>query len=163
MQKKSLVSLFIATCFSFSLAIPILEIKVPWLGNSAAVAQVTSTAFKNDASAATSQYNNVNLVCAEYARTLYNFVKANAAKYKIVSYKIYKLEAPGPIAHSDYKNGGASISANGIHYYLVIDDYGFDNHHPTGKVMSSFISGFAVTGKPLLTEITIADLKSLQC
>lgn len=162
MKSKTLVSLFVTTCISFVVAVPIFEGSVPWIGRSVAVAQVNGATFKKDASAATSKYNSVNLVCAEYAKTLYNFVKPNAAKYKITSYEIYKLEAKS-IGHDDYLEGKQPISLNGIHYYLEIDGYGFDNHHPEGKVISSFKSGFVVTTTPTITKITINDVKAGQC
>jgi hypothetical protein len=64
---------------------------------------------------------------------------------------------------SDYDSGKSTITLNGVHYYLVIDGYAFDNHHPTGKLLSSFRSGFVVASTPTTTEITIADLKPAQC
>jgi hypothetical protein len=163
MPKKYLVNLFLTTSTVLTFYLPIVEVKLPWLGKNTASAQVTSTAFRNAAFAATSEYNNVNLACAGYARALYNFVKPNARKYKIKSYKIYKLEAPRQILHLDYENGDVSISQNGVHYYLIIDGYAFDNHHPTGKLTLPFFAGFIVSETPKITEITIANIRSVQC
>jgi hypothetical protein len=162
MKSKSWVNLFATTCLSFSLAVPILEGNMQGIGKNNAMAQVNSAAFKRDAVAATSKYNNLNLVCADYVKALYNFVKPNATKYKIATYTVYKLEAKS-IGHEDYKGGKEPISLNGVHYFLDIDGYSFDNHHPEGKLPALFVPGFVVTTKPLITPITIDDVKSGQC
>lgn len=163
MKNKSLVNIFLTACISLTTTISLINGSTPWTGKNVAFAQVTSDAFKKDASAATSKYNNVNYACSDYAKALYGFVKPNAAKYKIASYKIYKMEVPsGLIMHDDYSTKTA-ITLNGVHYYLAIDGYGFDNHHSTGKAMDSFFAGFVAPSKPKITEITVADLTVSQC
>jgi hypothetical protein len=163
MKITSFTSLLLTTCLSSMAVVSINVINIPWMGAGSAVAQVTSDAFKKDASAATSKFNNVNLACAAHTKSLYSFVQTNASKYKIVKYQAYKIVAPGPLAHEDYKAGNASITQNGIHYFLDIDSYAFDNHHPTGKLGTDFIKGFSATGKTTITPISIAEIVDQQC
>jgi Papain fold toxin 2 len=165
MKTKYLVKLFLTTCLSLVVIAPIVEMRIPWIGRSSAVAQVTTDTFKNDAFAATSKYNNKNLVCKEYARTLYDFVKVNAAKYKLGSYKVYQIKVPlnpGRIFHDDY-SATDPISTNGIHYLLLIDGYVFDNHHPKGKLQKEFNAGLVVPTAPAITEILDSAMQNIQC
>ncbi len=134
-------------------------------GRNLVLAQVTTDTFKNTAFTATGKYNNKNLVCKEYARTLYDFVKVNATKYKIGSYKAYQIKVPlkpGRIFHDDY-SATDPISTNGIHYVLLIDGYVFDNHHPKGKLQQEFNAGLVVATPPAITEILDSAMQDIQC
>ncbi len=160
-RAKVLGKVILAACVSISITMPIFSLGVSILGAKVAVAQVTSDAFKKDAFVATNKYNNVNLACSGYAIALYNFVSANQAKYKIASYKVAKFESQGPIVHNDF-SPDKPITANGKHYFLNIDGYAFDNHHPTGKALNPFLSGFVTSGKFTITNINISELTTNQ-
>lgn len=102
----------------------------------------TSSTFKTAAKAATSAWNNKNLKCKEYAKTLETFVKNNKSKYGITSYKFYEIKAKNGnqfINHDDYSKSTA-ISTNGIHVIAIINGEVFDNHHPKGSSKSSWES-----------------------
>jgi Papain fold toxin 2 len=102
----------------------------------------TTQAFKDAAFAATSTWNNQNTKCKEYARSLETFVKANATKYAITSYKFYELKAKNNnqfINHDDFSTTTA-ISTNGIHVIAIINGEVFDNHHPKGAVKTTWDS-----------------------
>lgn len=97
-----------------------------------------SQSFVDAASAATASYNNVNLKCKEYAKTLNTFLKGNAATYGVKSFKHYRITVQDAtnfpfIVHDSYKSGGEAISTNGVHIMTVVDGYVFDNLHPKGK------------------------------
>jgi Papain fold toxin 2 len=165
MQIRFLRRLFLAAFISFIVYNPVANTMFSFSGGNPVLAQVTTDTFKNAAFAATSNYNNKNLVCKEYARTLYDFVKVNAAKYKIGSYKVYQIKVPlkpGRIFHDDY-SATDPISTNGIHYVLLIDGYIFDNHHPKGKLQKEFNSGLVVSTSPEITEIPDSAMQNIQC
>ena len=108
-----------------------------------------SQSFKNAASAATKKWNNKNLKCKEYARTLGKFLENNADDFGIDSYDFYELKAKGNrpnIIHDGYSTG-TPISVNGIHVIAIIDGEVFDNHHPKGANKRSWESElFCVAG-----------------
>jgi hypothetical protein len=165
MQVRFFQRLFLAVYISFIEYNPIVNTMFSFSGENPILAQVTTDTFKNAAFAATSKYNNKNLVCKEYARTLYDFVKVNATKYKIASYKVYQIKVPlkpGRIFHDDYSTTDP-ISTNGIHYVLLIDGYVFDNHHPKGKLKKDFDAGLVVSTTPEITEIPDSDMQNIQC
>jgi Papain fold toxin 2 len=163
MQIRFLQRLSLVACISFIAYNPIAMFS--FSGGNPVLAQVTTDTFKNAAFTATSKYNNKNLVCKEYARTLYDFVKVNATKYKIGSYKTYQIKVPlkpGRIFHDDY-SATDPISTNGIHYVLLIDGYVFDNHHPKGKIQKEFNAGLVVATSPEITEISDSAMQDIQC
>jgi hypothetical protein len=166
-RTKFFQRLFLSVFISVILVVfnPIFNTIFSFSSGNIVLAQVTTDAFKNAAFAATIKYNNRNLVCKEYARALYDFLKVNAAKYKINSYRVYQIKVPlkpGRIFHDDYSVTDP-ISTNGIHYVLLIDGYVFDNHHPKGKLKKEFDSGLVVPTTPEITEIPDSAMQDIQC
>lgn len=101
-----------------------------------------SKEFKDAAFRATSRYNNVNKKCDKYADKLLAFLRTNASKYDVDSYKAYKVTAKNGnqyIVHDDYSKNKA-ISINGTHVFVVIEGEVFDNHHPRGADMADWSS-----------------------
>ena len=102
-------------------------------------AQVTTTSFKLAAKTATTTYNK-NKECVNYVKTLTVFLKANASKYRIIKYTVYKYSSKRInifLVH-DYDAGKTAISDNGIHYVVDVDGYIFDNNHPEGQLKTDW-------------------------
>jgi hypothetical protein len=124
----------------------------------------TSQAFKDAAFAATKTYNNVNLKCKDYAKALETFVKANATKYGIKSYKFYEIKAKNGnqfINHDDF-SATTAISTNGVHVIAIIDGEVFDNHHPKGSAKASWDSKLFCPSGGYPAGFTTTEIANIQ-
>jgi hypothetical protein len=125
----------------------------------------TTQAFKDAAFTATTTYNNVNLKCKEYAKALETFVKANATKYSITSYKFYEIKTKNSypnITHDDYNAAKTAISVNGVHVIAIINGEVFDNHHPKGAVKATWDSKLFCPAGGYPAGFTTTEITNIQ-